>query len=285
MTKVKVGMLLSDIYQTFQSNSGDSGTGRSFYENAADCGRRARLQQENKNNESMGQTDGNPLAIGTAYHLFHHVACVGDSSTLILDMTDGTVSLDFLEGLRLFRGWQSLWGSMEEKYGRVVGTELQVATEFNGQPYTGRLDAVVEISDIAAFYAKTALLLPEPGIYVVDHKSAKGDSDSHAYAFTMGNQGKGYLHMYPEAKGMIFDVLKKVQVFRHEPKLSSTGKVLAGKSYSHYLQMRQWDDAKVINQLVQLGSINYQENIANPSACLRGFQPCPFLLKGMCNGY
>lgn len=284
-------MNIDDILTTYQSaNKGGSGRGNSFYSNAAGCGRRAVLQEAQRDVQAeYGPADAdNPLAVGTAYHLMHQVGAE-IAPDMVLDMRDSRIDGAFVEGLRLYRGWQELWGSVERKYGEHLGSEVEVACEIDGNPYTGKIDCVVRIDDLEGVRLRTGLQLPEPGVYLLDWKSAKGTSSYHPWQFTQGTQARGYLMMYPDAKGMIFDVLNKVQTFRHEPLMSKDGKkVMAGKSYSHYWQPRRDDDKEIITALVKAGHYNFENNVAIPtdSNCLTHFAgPCPFLLSGACNGF
>lgn len=276
---------MNELYATYQSLAkGGSGRGQSFYKLASECGRKAHLVAEESANGERSDDQAH-FDIGTAYHLFHQAAATTDLVPA-LDMRDERIDPSFVEGNRLFLGWRQLWGSMGAKYGRVIGAELEASTELAGQPYTGKLDAVVEIADIEAFRLKTGLQLPEPGIYIVDHKSAKGASDSHAFEFTQGLQGAGYLHMYPEAHGIIFDVLYKVKTFRHEPEYSKDGKkLMAGKSYAHFLQTRQPDDVPRLEALVRYGARNFADAAPNPRECLGNRKPCPFFASGKCSGW
>jgi hypothetical protein len=283
-------MNIDTIYSTWQSRAGgSSGFGNSFYSDAAECGRRAVLRQQEREQGPKAfvpATETDPFGVGSAYHFFHELAITGDVPDMVLDMTDAAMDANFLEGLRLFRGWVELWGSMAQKYGRVLGAEVpvQAANDTFDGPFTGRLDALVEIENPGLVAAKTGLHL-EAGVYVVDYKTAKSAGNGDALKFTIGTQARGYLAMHPQAKGVIFDVLYKVQVFRHEPKLASTGKVVAGKSYAHYVQTPSFEDKDIIGALVRIGKYNYDNNLANPSACLRSFSPCPYLLNGKCEGY
>ena len=289
-------MTMNDIYQTYQSQKGgSSGRGNSFYSSAASCGRRARLEEEDRQvvREFQPAKEPTPFGTGTAYHFFHQLAGTKQlADGLVVDMTDTSVDADFLEGLRLFRGWQSLWGSIEQKYGEVLAVELPVEFHDPDQEedeededggFTGRLDCLVDIQDTQGVQQRTGLHV-EPGIYIVDWKSAKGESSADNYKFTQGTQARGYL-MMKEAKGVIFDVLYKHKSFIHQPRIAATGKVTQGKSYAHYFQPPQHDDKHVIDALIQIGKHNYDNNLANPAECLRGFEPCKYFLNGRCGGF
>jgi hypothetical protein len=295
---------LQEIYTTYQSvPGGDSGRGNSHYTKAAECGRLKRLMDADKAEgiarvDPIGKRDGlKYFEVGRLYHLLQEHGAQADLSG-VWDLRDEAYNPEFLEALRLYRGWCSLWGSITNKYGEVVATELSLPTPGAataaaqlalGGEFTGRIDLLVRISDADAVMARTGLILPGPGLYIIDHKTAAGPNKTDAHKFTNHTQAMGYATLYnlehPDdpVVGTIFDMLYKHKVFLRVPKIGAAGKVVQGKSHEHFYQATAPDDQGVIVNLVQLGSHNYDNDIPNPTKCHGPFGTCEYLTSGRCN--
>ena len=294
---------LLQIFTTYQSTpQGDSGRGNSHYTKAALCGRLKRLIDADK---AAGTSEPDPVGkdglsyfeVGRFYHLLQEHGAKADLSG-VWDLTDGAYTPDFLEALHLYRGWCKLWGSITEKYGEVVATELLLPTEGApteaaqralGGEFTGRIDLLVRIADVDGVMARTGLILPGPGLYIIDHKTAKGPAATDAHKFTNHTQAMGYATLYnlehpnEPVMGTIFDVLYKHRTFLREAKRNITGKVQQGASHAHFFQPSMPDDEGVITNLVKLGSYMYDNDVPNPTACFGQYAACSYLLNGRCS--
>jgi hypothetical protein len=259
-----------DILILFQERhaAGASSHGQSFYRDAAECGRRSNLARKEREQRTEPPPPPDKLdkfAIGTAYHMFHEIAWT-KSLDSVLDLRAEALNVNLVEGHRLFKGWRELWGSPEKKYGcKIIDAEAPVATEVDGEPYTGRLDLRIETTGPAD--PRIGFVLSR-GHHILDWKTAAGASDGHAMQFTQGLQGAGYLFVDGDEQSVVYDVLYKVKVFRHEPMYASTGKLMAGVSYAHYQQIRDETDYPRLQGLVKLGARNAKEDLVNPAACL-----------------
>ena len=286
-------MNVSEIFHLAQSaNSGGSGRGISFYSTAATCGRRAVLQEIEKATAQLEAEEGveelSGTGTGTAYHLLHE-HCSSDGAW---DARDGAYTPNFIEALRLFRGWKAAWGSMEEKYGaEVLGSEVDIedAGELFGARVTGKIDKLIRIVNPAAAFASTGLHLM-PGVYLVDYKALKSFGKNDELKYSSSLQGANYLALYnklhPEepAVGMLFDIILKHRELTRLPAYDSKGAVKKGPSFVHLLQTPGPRDVEKISALVHIGSRNFNENLANPSACIDFFSVCPFYSSGKCCG-
>jgi hypothetical protein len=292
-------MTIEEFMTTLQSAPhGGSARGISFWSKAATCGRKAVLDEQIKEEEADTHTDEEdvgPMAVGTHYHRLHELAIRGQRFDEVWDMRDSAMSAAMLEAIRLFRGYQRDWGSVGQRFGgTAVGTEVGIpATEAGaqaireefGDDLTGRIDAIVDVTDPEAAFQGCGLAL-EPGRYLVDFKSLKSNSAQHEWNYRFSLQAATYLHIYnlenPEnpAKGMIFDI-----IFKHA-NLRKVADKKGGASYMAYLQLPNSEDPKVIQSLVQLGKRNIEnEGATNPASCFSGFSPCKHFVSGRCGRF
>ncbi len=294
-----------DVYQTILSNPrGSSGRGMSYWGDAASCGRLANLKEKHKENQpaAVEGDDPNALTVGNMYHVLHEVTLRGQAVGEIWDQTDTMVAdPDFVEAVRLYRAYQRDWGDVTKRWGcKLLGVEVKIpstpqgeaaARDLFGDITTGRLDALVEFDEVDTAYENTGLLLPGPGIYILDHKAAKSRQERHQWEFQFGLQSVTYMHIYnmehPEApmRGMIFDQILKHKEISKYPVLNKQGDVKRDSSYEAFLATPHEDEEKVIQALVQLGRKNVEENRTNPKHCFAGFKPCPMFTRGLCRRY
>lgn len=298
-------MNYDDVYQSILSNPrGSSGRGMSYWGDAAQCGRLANLKEANKEPfaPSVEGDDLNALSVGNMYHVLHEVGLRGQAQGEIWDQTDIQVTdPDFIEAVRLYRAYQRDWGDVTKRWGcKLLGVEVKIpsteagtaeAKALFGDLTTGRLDALVEFDEVDTAYENTGLLLPGPGVYILDHKTAKSKQDRHQWEFQFGLQSITYMHIYnmehPEApmRGMIFDQIYKHKQISKYPLLSKAGDVKRDSSYEAFLAIPHEGEEKVIQSLVQLGRKNVQEDRTNPKHCFSSFKPCPMFTRGLCRRY
>lgn len=291
-------MTLNDIFRIVQDTQhGSSGRGISYWAKAASCGRKANLEEAAGPREARVEgmdDDPDALMVGTYYHQLHEMKIRGQTSDLVWDGQNEAFTPSFTEAVRLFRGYMDHWGSVGARWGgHVVGTEVGIPQtdagrakirKLFGDDVTGRVDALVEVTDPAQVYENTGLTL-EPGLYLLDFKSLKSHSEQHRWSYGFSLQAATYLEIYnlehPEApaKGMLFDCIFKHKALRKIPDAKG------GSSFQAYLQAPNPSDPQVIEALVTLGKRNVSEDIANPAECLSGFSPCFWFRSGKCPRY
>lgn len=291
---------IEQILTTLQSQPhGGSTRGISFWSKAASCGRKAVLDEQEKAepgvNPGEGEEDAGALAVGTHYHRLHELGIRGQLPTEAWDMRDSAMSDAMLEAIRLYRGYVRDWVSLGARYGgAAITAEFGIpATQAGaeairarlGDDLTGRIDAIIDITDPQVAEQNTGLVL-EPGRYLVDFKSLKSHSAQHAWSYQFSLQAATYLHIYNlenpanPAKGMIFDI-----IFKHQ-NLRKVADKRGGASYASYLQKPVSDDIQVVESLVQIGRSNLEGGgKTNPAACFSGFSPCRHFVNGKCGRY
>lgn len=286
------------------TRQGGSSRGISYWSDAASCGRRVRLKEEHPKVQLPIDDDDTPdaLVVGSTYHLLHELGIRGQTTDETWDATDGALTASTIQALNLHRAWVRDWVSVEQKWGaRALATELavpetdvgrQAALELTGDDVTGRLDALLDVHDPDVAYANTGLLLPGPGRYILDFKTAKSHSPQHSWTYGHGLQGVNYLWLYnlehPETpvRGLIFDVMFKHAKPSKDARYASTGRLLQNSSYAAYLQEANPNAEQVIRGLVQIGQRNLEgPGVPNADACFKGFSPCEFFRRGLCRRF
>lgn len=299
-------MQLEQIFRTIQGAShGGSSHGMSMHETAAKCGRKANLQALYRDKVSALRQEerddevADPLDVGTAFHSLVENGLRGQLEDTVWDQTDGAYNVDFLEAVRLYRGYNEVWGSVLARWGaELVGVEVplpanpETVAQLVGQyddNLTGRADAIIRIRDSQTCYENTGLLLREGGTYLLDHKTAKQKNAKQDWQFTFGNQQITYCLLYniehPEAPvdGFVFDLTVRHKTLRKEAELDKNGKVRAGKSFHAFLAQALPGDEEIIKGMVQISIENRKSNKANAAHCFDGFSPCPFFKLGLCD--
>lgn len=294
---------LLDIFTTVQSAPhGGSTNGMSKWGKAATCGRLSRLSEQQKEaREANGKGDLNPLDVGTYYHALHEVGSRGQLDSEIWDCSDEMLANDeWMEAVRLYRAYVRDWESTAARWGAIhLGAEVKIpatpkgeamALECFGEPVTGRMDALIEVTNPDIAEKNTGLKL-QPGVYILDHKTAASRKDNYAWEFGYSLQAASYLQIYnmenPErpALGFIFD-----QIFKHADiskvtKYKKDGSILREPSYQAYLTEARPEDVQVIQALVRIGRRNYDEDLANPNQCFKGWKPCYYFTAGYCKRF
>ena len=294
-------MNYDDVYQTVQSSPhGSSGRGVSFWSKASKCGRLAILDQQHAE-ERQATEDLDALSVGVYYHALQEVGMRGQAAGEVWDQTDSQVEdKNWQEALRLYRAYQRDWGtplgrwgadliSVEEKIPGTPAGEALVKSLF-GDVTTGRVDAVIRINDPELTYQNTGILVPGPGIYLLDHKSAKSRQQNHEWEYRFGMQSILYQHVYnleheEPCQGMIFDILMKHKDITKGPQLSKSGEIRRESSYNAIMAVPEHDAERIIKALVQAGKHNVDNDKAVPSHCFAGFSPCRHFTSGRCSRY
>ena len=287
---------LSDILKLLQEGQhGGSGKGISFWTKAAANGRQVRLEQEDKANRAAAPiiddagepTDKlNALIIGTAYHLLQEHAS-GDVSEHVWDARESAFTGEFAEAVRLFRAYQSRYGSVSARWGFTdyrtevplpatpEGTKL--ALELYGEEVTGRLDGVgyISMENLPRVMRETGLALPGPGFYLLDLKTAGRESPNDCYTYEHGLQAANYITLWnlenPDnlCHGMIFDQIVRTKVVK----------------FKAYFAPAFAAEPERVKNLVKIGRHNLDNDICNPTGCKSFFAPCYWYKCGRCPGF
>ncbi len=295
-------MNYDDVYQTVQSSPhGSSGRGVSYWSKASKCGRLAILDAQHAE-ERQATEDLDALSVGVYYHALQEVGMRGQAAGEVWDQTDSQVEdKNWQEALRLYRAYQRDWGTPLGRWGAsLIGTEVKIpatprgeaeALRLFGDVTTGRCDAVILVNDVDAVYAETGILLPGPGTYILDHKTAKSRQQNHEWEYRFGLQSVLYLHLYnlenphDPARGMIFDIIYKHADITKGPQLNKAGDVKRDSSYNAIVASPDPDAEKVIQAMVAAGKYNVDNNVAIPSHCFSGFTPCRHFREGRCRRF
>lgn len=295
----------SELYQTIQSTPhGGSEFGLSKYRVATHCGYQAWLDSQkplkafDDQATTSDKLDGRK--IGTYYHMLQELSLRGQMENEVWDLTDPAWNPEFIEALRLYRGYVKAFGSMLERFGaELIGTELelpgdetiqQLVVDKFGASLTGRADSVIRVVNPQQALQNTKLML-EPGVYIHDFKTASARNNIHDYEFTSGMQGSAYLYLYnlmhPDepAKGVIFDVIYRHKELRTQAVFDSKGKVKSHPSFAAFLQWPHISDEDKLLNLVALAKRNLEAKTKNPAHCFSSAVPCEYYLSGECGGF
>lgn len=220
-----------DLYETYKElKSSHSGYGNSFWSVSANCGKQRKLAQTLpvvKSEEPVPEW----AARGIGYHLLQQAYHDGKTPDLAIDLSDEDPQ--WQEALTLHSWYREVYGSTS--FGKCIGTEVQfpandfvrdIVAQYFGLPSefcpTIRADAMFEIDDatIETLGAHHDLLLPGPGLYIMDFKTGAAHWKEDAKTFGHGVQSVLYqtvceiLGLNP--KGMIFN---KVSMTKEKGKL------------------------------------------------------------------
>lgn len=282
---------MSDIYSIAQSiKGGHSGTGNSFYELTANCGRRRNLLAQ------IGEVPRDPDYVepdwavrGTYYHLLHQFWQEGKlPEGAVLDA--GVNDELWQEACTLFSWFQQSYAkdffgnclATEIKYPRNSAEQEVIAQYFNvPMKYapTARFDMYTQVTDEHVDRAaRDGILLPGPGRYIVDYKHGKQHNKDDGWKYTNGVQPLLYLTLdrllNPDnpARGMIFT---KVSMTREKSALKL--KDTSFRVYVAYFQPSFFDEAR---SMIQFAYNSMVANQPNRYAC----EDCPFFRKE-CPGF
>lgn len=288
-------MKLDEIYRIAQQRpSQSSGTGTSYWSAAASCGRQVRLKEEalaleasgikvfEEHTPEPGKLDN--FKVGAYYHLLQEF---GANDNIVWDAQEEAFNPEFKEALRLMRAYQSRYGSARQRW-RMTDYRVEVqipetekgaalVLDLFGQPFTGRLDGLgyMDAAAVREVGAREKLPLPGPGLYILDHKSAKAQSANDIWEYECGLQACAYILMWnlehPETpvQGMIFDQITKAKV----------------PLFRSYFVNNLTPDPDRIRNLVRIGKHNLDNNICNPMGCKTMWKPCYWFKTGKCQGF
>ncbi len=296
------------LYKTIQSTPhGGSEFGLSKYRVATHCGYKAYLDAQKP--QMVAVVDDHPaqdgeklnaLKVGILYHTLHELRLRGQMPDEVWDLSDPAWSGEFIEALRLYRGYIRHFGSLQERFGaELISTELDLPADETlqaaviekfGAPLTGRADSVIRVVNPQQALQNCKLML-EPGVYIHDFKTSATRNSIHEFEFTSGLQGSAYLYLYnlmhPEepAKGIIFDVIYKHKELRIAPVFDAKGKMKSNSSFEAFLQWSCVDDEAKLLNLVALARRNLNDQTKNPAHCFSSTRPCEYYLNGECGGF
>lgn len=285
---------LIELFNT--ADSGPSPFGTSHHEAWIECGRKAQLrEQERDDPEDEAEDTSDPTKVSNLkVGIYAHKLWEGRikrqlGADLIWDARAEVFNASFLKALDLYRNYFRIWGSIEERYGcRVLGTEVSLGgpavtervQERLGGPYTGRADAIIEVIDPDKAHRNTGLHLL-PGKYIYDLKSGKkhGTNDQELYAD--GLQSKGYLWLHAleygedSALGFVADRV----IWGH----TVTDRV---KSYAAYCSYPDIFAEEKLRAMIRLSNRSKADPQPNPLACKGDWgRPCWYKVSGKCPGY
>jgi hypothetical protein len=188
---------------------GGSGTGLSYYRNMVGCPRRARLDAEAAEEHEATASDNDATGIGTIFHAFmeHYYRGDLDDENLVLEIADesghGVLEDRRIEAERLFRAHRKRFSRSE------LGTVLEVekllpspddaamAQRINDavgiNPFTCKIDLVLDLTENDCLRLKeTRDIEVRPGIWLLDHKTAKARRSTEAEKWTNDFQPIAY---------------------------------------------------------------------------------------------
>ncbi len=276
-------------------NSGGSGRGMSFYAVASRCGRKARLQDVRREDFVDGEKAGLPdtkhaLVIGSIYHLFQE-QWRKPRPDLELDMSMAAYNPNVIEALRMFRGFSRLWG--RNYWGKPIAVECKLprgenetaqVTKLMGHEVTGTIDMAVEMNQEDAERCQRRVPGIEPGRYLVDWKTADGESDG--VALTQGLQALWYPALWNicfpamPADGIIFDIAMKRGRRRDRAMYATDFQAVLVRTPSDAVEAA----VRELRGMVKSGALNVLQDIPNRAECVDWMgKVCPFF-KDACNG-
>ncbi len=273
-------------------HQGGSGSGVSYYGAANTCGRRAILDREYPRISDLSDPRDNAATVGTLFHLFAEAYYTNTPLEGAVEINQLSGTSNWAEAQRLFKEHRSRFPKESGGMGKVIACEMDLPVRgpdgepvsldnpFGVEKFTARIDMVVEHTEdsIKVFEKERGLVLPEPGIYLVDHKT-KGRMDPHMeYGWKMGYQTSAYMMYYEylfgvRPKGMIMNV-----IIRH--------KKLTDASFVAYLiPYPDEDQQQATKWFMQRGEQNVKIGAPNPGACIGQYGACVHLTSGTCNRY
>lgn len=287
-----------------RTDHGPSAWGLSTHTEWTKCGKRAEFKANERAARLAVLADGaapdnhvdqdklSYLYVGLHFHKLMEARILRQlGNDLIWDARASAFDINFLEAIRLYRGYHANWGSLEERWGcRVLAAELglgegptedKVVAALGGK-LTGRADAVIEIVDPerAKHFTGHDIM---PGRYIFDYKTSKAHGSGDAEKFGPRNlQAQAYLwldtveHGAEGAVGCIFE-----RVIGHK-------ELIASKSYASFVVYPQMDASDRLRALVELSNASQANPRHNPLMCdnVDGYgRPCWFGVSGQCRGY
>jgi hypothetical protein len=262
---------------------GSSGTGISFYSQAAKCSRKLHLDKQ----AEASQAGNFRPDVGKIFHALCEIYFSTGHSNIAVELSDVNLGEAPDEARRLFSAYAERFSPQD--FSRVVATELLlpaspeqeglVASAVGVSPFTCRLDMVVEVDarSVDILYKKRGIIIPEPGIYLWDFKTKgqKGSNDEVVYRYSP--QFIAYqivwntLNPGMPAKGMIADV-----IVGHK-------KLTDNSFYSVLVPPPTNEFAAGLRRWLAYAQKQASNDEPNWLACFDFGRACPHLLSGACN--
>lgn len=254
------------------ANGGGSGKGGSYWTDAATCGMRAILGQEQSDLVKLGKLPPpdtkNHFVVGSVYHALHEFWRANPE--ILLDYTESFTNPNVAEGMRLFAGWREHWPM--DFWGRTVAveqvlpgprSEAAVRALFHGEVFNGKPDLVVEVTAADLPRIAERVQLPGPGYYILDWKTA--DTFSGGDQYRDGIQAVTYPHLWnmehPEmpVRGIIFDIIEK-----HSRRKTKQA-IVPSDFHAVYVPIQ--GDLSDVKGLVLMGTFAVENRLKNRAAC------------------
>lgn len=277
------------VLQTIKT--GGSGRGISYYNTVMSCSRKARfmLEKEQTRKESYKLDSA---FTGTIFHALMEMFYLhGTKFVVEIDQTGAQQELT--EAQRLLDGYSRFFA--KDDWETVATEVLLPGTNEDGtlafeSETAKKIGAVLGIPEfacridlVARVYKKhvdnimgTRNVLLEPGIYLVDHKTAARREENRLFKFLNDLQMDTYMMAYNAAHdepclGMLVN-----NVYRY--------KALTAQAFETYLIPYPSEDRQaMIKEYLSEAFKRRHDDIPNLSNCHSGYGSCQYLLDGSCS--
>lgn len=286
-------MTVESIFQ-MAAKSTASGRGASYYDVAQNCGEKRYLSDLHTKMAKEGEQFLSQKQMGTYVHGLMHMRHLGS-------VPDGTVidvgaiqDAEMGDALKIFNFMQEYFP--ESYFGTCAASEYAIPAGpaheafYGHNEISGQLDRLqlLNESDVLRFREDFNLVLPGPGLYILDWKTAGARASERDAAFKYTNtvQSKVYPLQWnllggEPCLGMIFFVLvNHANMRRHDEtkqKLASVQAFFAPHSTTRDLEARA---------AVNFARFMRDNRMKNPYACTPyGGEECVFRTNNLCCGY
>ena len=276
------------IYQTAKQGTA-SGRGPSYWATPMLCGRKAYLQETEKEAfDADRQSDA--MRTGSFYHYLHETWQRGSISPDTCIDTSVVQDPAWTEAVRLFHFISSM--RPKDYYGVTLGVEFKLPVtpfhktqveEFFGiygdDCPTGQVDLLVNMDaeTVRRIETDRGIDLRGPGLYIVDYKTAAARaSDMSSRAdYTQTVQAMTYPVLWnlsggQGVKGMLFEVLVK-------------HKHLGANSMQTFFSAHDPQHFDIVRNAVRIARASKLRGRANPYACYHKGYECYFLKNNQCS--
>ncbi len=214
-------------------NSGGSGSGLSYYSQwAGGCPKKATLDTAAREKFTGDSSTGShALGIGRILHAFLELhykrGMKGVFDTSVVKFSDVVDDGERTEAEAIFRSYRinhppDEWGEVvecEDKYPKTKSQAAAIEEAVGISPYTFTPDLVVNIGakQVRTLQDTRGLILPKPGLYMVDHKSegmwdaAAMDRHTNKQQFTAYQLGYNAANPKRPVLGLIDNILMKTK--------------------------------------------------------------------------
>lgn len=270
------------------TNSHGSGTGISFYSVACECSRKARLKRE-KEDIIRQYEDMTGADAGSLFHKYME-GYYGTDKEQTIEVDDLALEPALNEANRLYQAYTQRFP--RTFFGKVLGTEVQlppdgdpgaaarVCDAVGVAPFTCRIDMVVELGpeDVSRLQRLPGMgHLTQPGVYLVDHKTAERRNSMLDLEYNHSAQMIAYqlawnaVNPSNPCNGVIIN-----QVVKHM-RLTDASFELAF--------VRPPTDIAIagLKKWLQWAKLQAETDCCNWKACFNYHRPCAFLVSGDCN--